>query len=564
MVNRTLPMAIRGGERLVHQGPARHVQRGDDLGNAAALGTREHGPGEQHAGHKTGGRDHERQPGPAGGRDGEKPAGKIGRLGKEERGGPDQHGPDPECRAPHRTGQHAGAVDSKRLDSGAPNGSHYVLDLTRRSRHGCFEQTGNVVMLANALPSRSTEPAETAASMPSLARHGRGATVNPAVRFDRLHGEAFDDGWGTLEETFADLPPLPTTLIKDSSRSVISWNTSPDLGFDRAVNPYRGCEHGCIYCYARPSHAYLGYSPGLDFETKLVFKPDVAEQLERELRKPGYVARPLALGSNTDPYQPVERTLKLTRAVLEVLERFGHPLSIVTKSAGVVRDSDILGRMAKRGLVRVWLSVTTLDPALARKMEPRAAAPARRLAAVTALATAGIPVGVLAAPMIPGLNDAEMERILAAASEAGAGTASYVLLRLPLEGAADVRGLAGAAFPGPCPPRAQPGAGNAQRRAERLEVPQPVRRQRGLCRPARTAVQPGGPAARAVRARGPRLLAVHAATGVWRVCRDADVVVLTVCPRFFSMRGMSSLGGHVLAPSAIPCSRARNRLISQL
>ncbi len=269
--------------------------------------------------------------------------------------------------------------------------------------------------------------------MPSLARHGRGATVNPAVRFDRLHGEAFDDGWGTLEEAFAELPPLPTTLIKDGSRSVISWNTSPDLGFDRAVNPYRGCEHGCIYCYARPSHAYLGYSPGLDFETKLVFKPDVAEQLERELRKPGYVARPLALGSNTDPYQPVERTLKLTRAVLEVLERFGHPLSIVTKSAGVVRDADILGRMAKRGLVRVWLSVTTLDPALARKMEPRAATPARRLAAVTALAEAGIPVGVLAAPMIPGLNDAELERILAASAQAGAGSANYVLLRLPME-----------------------------------------------------------------------------------------------------------------------------------
>ena len=283
-------------------------------------------------------------------------------------------------------------------------------------------------MLSTDLRSRSE-----LAATPSLARHGRGATVNPAVRYDRQHSEAFDDGWGTLEEAFAGLPPLPTALIKDSSRSVISWNTSPDIGFDRAVNPYRGCEHGCIYCYARPSHAYLGYSPGLDFETKLVFKPDVAEQLERELRKPGYVARPLALGSNTDPYQPVERTLKLTRSVLEVLERFGHPLSIVTKSAGVLRDVDILGRMAERGLVRVWLSVTTLDPALARKMEPRAAAPRRRLEAVTALAAAGIPVGVLAAPMIPGLNDAELERILAAAAEAGAGTSNYVLLRLPLE-----------------------------------------------------------------------------------------------------------------------------------
>jgi DNA repair photolyase len=288
-------------------------------------------------------------------------------------------------------------------------------------------------MRATALSPRSKMNAATQTDTPSLVRHGRGATTNPIARFEHHHGETFDDGWGTLEEAFTELPPLPTTLIRDSSRSVISWNTSPDLGFDRAINPYRGCEHGCIYCYARPSHAYLGYSPGLDFETKLVFKPDVAEQLERELRKPGYVARPLALGSNTDPYQPIERTLKLTRSVLEVLERFGHPLSIVTKSAEVLRDLDILQRLAARGLVRVWLSVTTLDAGLARKMEPRAAAPARRLAAVTALATAGVPVGVLAAPMIPGLNDAELERILAAAKLAGAGVASYVLLRLPLE-----------------------------------------------------------------------------------------------------------------------------------
>jgi DNA repair photolyase len=271
-----------------------------------------------------------------------------------------------------------------------------------------------------------------AAAMPSLARRGRGATTNPGVRFDRQHGEAFDDGWGTLTD-FAELPAAPTTLTRDASRSVISWNTSPDIGFDRAVNPYRGCEHGCVYCYARPTHAYLGYSPGLDFETKLIFKPDVAEHLERELRKPGYVARPLALGSNTDPYQPIERTLKLTRSVLETLERFGHPMSIVTKSAGVVRDIDILQRMAKRGLARVWLSVTTLDANLARRMEPRAATPARRLDAVRALSQAGIPTGVLAAPMIPGLNDAELERILQEAASAGAQTANYVLLRLPHE-----------------------------------------------------------------------------------------------------------------------------------
>ena len=264
-------------------------------------------------------------------------------------------------------------------------------------------------------------------------RKGRGAAVNPPNRFETQEIAPFDDGWSTLDAELADLPPLPTTLTRDASRSVISYNQSPDLGFDRAVNPYRGCEHGCVYCFARPTHAYLGYSPGLDFETRLLFKPDVAELLERELRKPGYVARPLALGSNTDPYQPVERTLKLTRSVLEVLSRFGHPASIVTKSAGVLRDLDILQDLAKRRLVRVWLSVTTLDAALARCMEPRAAAPARRLQAVSGLRAAGVPVGVLAAPMIPGLNDAEMERILAAAKDAGAESAGYILLRLPHE-----------------------------------------------------------------------------------------------------------------------------------
>ena len=268
---------------------------------------------------------------------------------------------------------------------------------------------------------------------PSLARRGRGATLNPSVRFDRETVSAFDDGWGTLGACLAELPPLPTTLIPDSSRSVIAWNKSPDFGFDRAINPYRGCEHGCIYCYARPSHAYLGYSPGLDFETKIVFKPDAAGQLEKELRKPGYRPRVMALGSNTDPYQPVERTLKLTRAVLEVLDRFNHPVSIVTKSAGVLRDLDILVRMARRDLARVYVSVTTLDPALARRMEPRAAAPARRLHAIAELTRAGVPAGVMAAPMIPGLNDAEMEKILEAAARAGARHAAYVLLRLPHE-----------------------------------------------------------------------------------------------------------------------------------
>jgi DNA repair photolyase len=274
------------------------------------------------------------------------------------------------------------------------------------------------------------------ATRPPVRRRGRGATINPASRFDQTAAAPFDDGWETIAEdlgALGELPALPTTLIRDATRSAISWNDSPDLGFDRAVNPYRGCEHGCVYCYARPTHAYLGYSPGLDFETKLLFKPDVAELLERELRRPNYVPRTLALGSNTDPYQPVERTLKLTRSVLEVLDRFGHPVSIVTKSAGVLRDIDILQRMASRGLTRVYISVTTLDAALARRMEPRAATPARRLAAIAELTRAGIPACVLAAPMIPGLNDAELERILEAAARAGARHAGYILLRLPHE-----------------------------------------------------------------------------------------------------------------------------------
>jgi len=269
---------------------------------------------------------------------------------------------------------------------------------------------------------------------PSRQAAGRGAVSNPGVRYEPHAAAPFDDGWETLSQDVGELlPRLHTTLTRDSTRSAISWNTSPDIGFDRAVNPYRGCEHGCIYCYARPTHAYLGYSPGLDFETKLVFKPDIGELLEKELRKPGYVPRTLALGSNTDPYQPVERTLKLTRSVLEVLDRFNHPVGIVTKSSGVLRDLDILASMAKRNLARVHISVTTLDARLARVMEPRAATPARRLHAIAELTRAGVPVGVLAAPMIPALNDAEMEKILEASARAGARHAGYVLLRLPLE-----------------------------------------------------------------------------------------------------------------------------------
>jgi hypothetical protein len=215
---------------------------------------------------------------------------------------------------------------------------------------------------------------------------GRGTAQNPAGRFAATRSEPFDDGWSPDEAVRA-----PTTLLRDTSRTIIARNDSPDLSFDRSINPYRGCEHGCIYCFARPSHAYLGLSPGLDFETKIVFKPEAAQLLEKELSRAGYRPAVIVLGSNTDPYQPVERTLGITRALLEVLERFNHPVSIITKSAGVLRDVDILSRMAARGLAQVHLSITTLDPVLARAMEPRAASPARRLMAIGELVRAGVP-----------------------------------------------------------------------------------------------------------------------------------------------------------------------------
>ena len=269
--------------------------------------------------------------------------------------------------------------------------------------------------------------------MPSQARHGRGAVTNPPARFESSVIAPFDDGWDTLAADLDESVRTATRLIRDNARSAITRNDSPDVGFDQSVNPYRGCEHGCVYCYARPSHAYLGYSPGLDFETKILFKPDVAALLEKELRKPGYVPKTMMLGSNTDAYQPVERTLKLTRSVLEVLDRYNHPVGIVTKSAGVLRDLDILSSMAKRDLVRVYLSITTLKPQLARVMEPRAATPARRLHAIAELTRAGVPTGILTAPLIPGLNDAEMEKLLETGARAGARHASFVLLRLPQE-----------------------------------------------------------------------------------------------------------------------------------
>ena len=260
-------------------------------------------------------------------------------------------------------------------------------------------------------------------------RRGRGAGLNRSGRFEKDQREVFDDGWETLDE----LPPLKTTVQEEKARTIITRNSSPDISFDRSINPYRGCEHGCVYCFARPTHAYVGLSPGLDFETKLFAKPNAAELLERELGRPGYQPRTIAIGTNTDPYQPVERRYRLMREILEVLEKTNHPVGIVTKSALVLRDVDILSRMAEKGLAKVALSVTSLDKDIARTLEPRASAPHRRLAAIKGLSEAGIPVSVMMAPVIPALTDSEIEAILEAAAENGAGEAGYILLRLPLE-----------------------------------------------------------------------------------------------------------------------------------
>ncbi len=261
-------------------------------------------------------------------------------------------------------------------------------------------------------------------------RKGRGAVSNEAGRYESLARESIDDGWGTADEA---PPPLRTSLTPDASRRVISTNDSPDIPFDSSINPYRGCEHGCVYCYARPTHAWLGLSPGLDFESKLFFKPNVAERLKKEISRPGYRCTPIALGSNTDPYQPAERKLGVTRSILEVLRDAHHPLRIVTKAALVERDIDILAPMAELNLCTVSVSITTLDHSLARRMEPRATAPRRRLKIIETLSRAGVPVNVLVAPIIPVLTDAELETILARVREAGACSAGYVLLRLPLE-----------------------------------------------------------------------------------------------------------------------------------
>ncbi|MBW6420921.1 PA0069 family radical SAM protein [Rhizobium sp. XQZ8] len=260
-------------------------------------------------------------------------------------------------------------------------------------------------------------------------RRGRGAGLNPSGRFEEERREAFDDGWQSLEE----LEPFRTEVQVEKPRTAITRNESPDISFDRSINPYRGCEHGCIYCFARPTHSYMGLSPGLDFESKLFVKPDVPKLLERELSKPDYKVRAIAIGTNTDPYQPVEKEWRIMRQILEVLQKANHPVAIVTKSAMIMRDIDILADMASKGLAKVGISVTTLDRKLARSMEPRASTPPKRLDAIKALTDAGIPTAVMVSPIIPALNDHEIERILEAGHAAGALEASYVLLRLPLE-----------------------------------------------------------------------------------------------------------------------------------
>jgi DNA repair photolyase len=274
-------------------------------------------------------------------------------------------------------------------------------------------------------------------------RRGRGAISNATGRFEPERRERCDDGW----ESLADLEPFKTEVRDEIAKTIVATNDSPDIGFDQSINPYRGCEHGCIYCYARPSHAYYGYSAGLDFETKLTAKVNAAEALERELSRPGYAPKTIMIGANTDGYQPIERERKITRSLLEVLERFSHPVALVTKSALILRDADILARLASRGLAKVAVSVTTLDHRLARRMEPRASAPAKRIEAIRGLSHAGVPVAVMAAPLIPALNDNELERILEAAAAAGAREAAYVMLRLPLEISPLFQEWLGAEFP---------------------------------------------------------------------------------------------------------------------
>jgi DNA repair photolyase len=268
-------------------------------------------------------------------------------------------------------------------------------------------------------------------TVPAKFRKGHGAISNPEGRFESRRVEAVDDGWPI--DCDQEPPPLATTITAEHAKSIISRNDSPDIPFDQSINPYRGCGHACVYCYARPAHAYVNLSPGLDFETKLFYKDNAAELLRKELSQPRYVCKTINLGANTDPYQPIERKLKVTRSILEVLQEFRHPVTIVTKGHLVERDVDILAAMARDNLASVHVSVTTLDSDLKRILEPRAPAAAARLHAIRTLHAEGVPVGALVAPVIPAINDHEIEHILAAVAQAGARTAGYVMLRLPYE-----------------------------------------------------------------------------------------------------------------------------------
>lgn len=284
--------------------------------------------------------------------------------------------------------------------------------------------------IVSELASKSIPRIRPSTALKPLVFKGRGTSSNTVGRFEHIDRVDIDDGWDNLE---LDLPPLRTEVILDSTRTIINYNESPDISFDRSINPYRGCEHGCTYCFARPSHTYLGYSAGLDFESRILIKPEAAALLKKELAKPSYRCAPIAMGTNTDPYQPLERKYGITRQILQVLAEHDHPITIVTKSALIERDLDILGAMATKNLARVFISVTTLDKDICRTLEPRAAAPHRRLLTIARLHDAGVPVGVMTAPIIPVLTDTEMETILTLAQQAGAEHAGYVLLRLPLE-----------------------------------------------------------------------------------------------------------------------------------
>ncbi|NNM73015.1 PA0069 family radical SAM protein [Enterovirga sp. DB1703] len=297
-----------------------------------------------------------------------------------------------------------------------------------RRAHRDATRSGPVIPVPPDVERRRPE-LRTYATVEAERRRGRGTNANPDGRYEPIQREAAFDGWDLVEEPTS----IRTEVTVEKPRTIIARNDSPDISFDRSINPYRGCEHGCVYCFARPSHAYQGLSPGLDFETRLFAKPNAAELLRRELAAPGYRVDTMALGTNTDPYQPIEKQYRITRSILEVLSETDHPVGIVTKSALVARDIDILAPMAARGLAKVAISVTTLDPKLARRMEPRAATPQKRLATIRTLAEAGIPVSVLVAPVIPALNDHEIESILQACWAAGAREAGYVLLRLPHE-----------------------------------------------------------------------------------------------------------------------------------